>query len=116
MIYEATTPEDYLSVQDDDWRKERLLTIRDVFLAVPGATEGMQYKMLHYAVGDISLGLLNAQRAYVAIYMDDLTVLDPDGNLRNGLDCGKSCVRVKKRSDMDKVAALIALRVELQLG
>ena len=114
MIYDAASPEDYLSHLDDDWRKERLCKIRDIFLAVPGANEGLQYKMLHYAVGEASLGLLNAQRAYVAIYMDDLAALDPDGALRAGLDCGKSCVRVKQRTDMDKVAALIARRVAQQ--
>lgn len=115
MIHEAANPEEYLSVLEDDWRKERLLEIRDVFLAVPKAQEGMQYKMLHYSVGEASLGLLNAQKGYVAIYMDDLAALDPDSALRDGLDCGKSCVRVKKRSDMEKVRALIARRVDQQL-
>lgn len=114
MIHEATTPQEYLSVLDDDWRNDRLLDIRDVFLAVPGAREGMRYKMLHYTVGEASLGLLNVQKGYVAIYMDDLAVLDPDSTLRAGLDCGKSCVRVKKRTDMGKVADLIAQRVGLQ--
>lgn len=114
MIHEAATPEEYLSVLDDDWRKERLLAIRDVFLDVPGAGEGMKYKMLHYSVGGSSLGILNAQKGYVAVYMDDLAVLDPDGTLRDGLDCGKSCVRVKKRTDMAKVDALIARRIAQQ--
>lgn len=115
MIHQAVTPEEYLSVLDADWRKERLLEIRDIFLAVPGATEGMEYKMLKYAVGARSLGILNAQKGYVAIYMDDLAKLDPDGSLRAELDCGKSCVRVKKRTDMGKVEALVARRIERQV-
>ena len=115
MIHEAATPKEYLSVLDDDWRKQRLLDIRDVFLSVPDAGEGMKYQMLHYSVGDVSLGILNAQKGYVAIYMDDLAAFDPDGSLRDGLDCGKSCVRVKKRTDMAKVGALIARRVAHQL-
>lgn len=115
MIHDASNPKEYLNVLDDDWRKERLLEIRDLLLAVPKAQEGMRYKMLHFGVGEASLASLNAQKGYVAIYMDDLAVLDPDGTLRDGLDCGKSCVRVKKRTDMEKVRALIARRVDHQI-
>jgi hypothetical protein len=115
MIYDADSPEAYLSLLDDDWRKERLYEIRDIFLEVPGASEGLQYKMLHYSVDAASLGLLNVQSGYVAIYMDNLAALDPHGTLRTGLDCGKSCVRVKKRTDMKKVADLIARRVAQQV-
>ena len=99
---------------EDDWRKERLLEIREVFWAVPGASEGMQYKMQHYAVGNESLGLLNAQKGYVAVYMDDLGELDPDGALRADLDCGKGCVRVKKRTNTGLIKALIARKFERQ--
>ena len=84
MIHDAATPEEYLSVLEHDWRKDRLLEIRDLFLAMTGATEGMNYKMLHYSVGTRGLGILNAQKGYVAIYMDDLSKLDPDGSLRVG--------------------------------
>lgn len=115
MIHEAATPKEYLSVLVEDWRKERLLEIRDLFLTVPGATEGMKYKMLHYSVGTQSLGILNAQKGYVAIYMDDLSKLDPDGSLLAGLDCGKSCVRVKKKTDLGKIEALLARRIELPI-
>ena len=115
MIHEAANSEEFLSVIEDDWRKERLLEIRDIFLAVPKVQEAMQYKMLHYSVGAASLGLLNAQKGYVAIYMDDLAALDPDGTLRVGLVCGKSCVRVKKRTDMERVRALIERRVAQQV-
>lgn len=115
MIHDAANPAEYLDALEADWRKERLLVIRDIFLAVPGVAEGMKYKMLGYDVGDKGLGVLNAQKGYVSVYMDPLTALDPDGTLLAGMDYGRSCLRVKKRTDMDKVAALVRNRISLVL-
>lgn len=115
MIHEAANPTEYLNALEDDWRKERLLSIRDIFLAVPNVTECMRYKMLGYNLGDKGLGVLNAQKGYVSVYMDPLADLDPDGTLLAGMDYGRSCLRVKKRTDMDKVTALIKNRVTLVL-
>jgi len=102
VIYQAENPAAYLDALEDDWRKDKLMAIRDVIAEVmPDWTEGMKYKMLGYFDGpnDDAALVMNAQKGYVALYAGDLAALDPDGTLLNGLDCGKSCIRLKKRFD-----------------
>ncbi len=111
MIYEAKTPEEYLAVLSDDWRKEKLLAIRDYFLSIDGVTEGMQYKMLAYRRGDDPVAIMNAQKGYVSVHMDELGALDPDGALLKGYNHGKSCVRLRKSDDLDIVKALVERRL-----
>ena len=113
MIYDAGTPEDYLAALDEDWRKEKLLDIRAHFLSIPGVTEGMEYKMLQYKRGDDPVAIMNAQKGYVSVYMDDLNALDPDGTLLAGMNCGKSCLRLRKTDGIDVVKALAARRLGL---
>ena len=48
MQYDADTPEEYLKMLDNDWRRERLLAIRDVLLGVSEIEEGIGHKMLQY--------------------------------------------------------------------
>ena len=98
MQYDAATPAEYLEMLDDDWRREKLLAIREMFLAVPGIEEGMSYKMLGYRRGDAVFGHLNAQKGYVAVYLGELEKLDPGAAIRGTMDCGKSCLRLRKRS------------------
>ncbi len=105
VIYAADTPAKYLAALEDDWRKDKLLAIRDViFQTAPDWTEGMKYKMLGYFDGlgsgdDDAALVMNAQKGYVALYAGNLAELDPEGDLLAGLDCGKSCIRLKKRFD-----------------
>ncbi len=105
VIYNAENPTEYLASLEDDWRKEKLLAIREVISDVaPDWTEGMKYKMLGYFDGkgegdDDAALVMNAQKGYVALYAGNLAELDPDGDLLAGLDCGKSCLRLKKRFD-----------------
>ena len=112
MIYEAKTPEEYLSVLSDDWRKEKVLAIRDYLLSIDGVSEGMQYKMLSYRRGDDPVAIMNAQKGYVSVYMDDLSALDPDGTLLKGYNHGKSCVRLRKSNGIDVVKALVERRLK----
>ena len=63
MQYDAETPEQYLGMLDDDWRREKLLAIRHKMLAVPGVTEGIGYKMLAYHRGDTVFAHLNASES-----------------------------------------------------
>ncbi len=111
MIHDAKTPKEYLAVLDEDWRKEKLLAIRDYFLSLDGVEEGMQYKMLSYRRGDDPVAIMNAQKGYVSVYMDDLSVLDPDGSLLSGYNCGKSCLRLRKSDRIDVVKALVERRL-----
>ena len=46
MQYDAETPDAYLKMLDDDWRRDRLLAVREMYLAIPGIAESMSYKML----------------------------------------------------------------------
>ena len=111
MIYEANTPEEYLSALSEDWRKEKVLALRDYFLSIDGVTEGMQYKMLSYRRGDDPVAIMNAQKGYVSVYMDDLGGLDPDGALLKGCNHGKSCLRLRKSDDLDVVKTLVKRRL-----
>ena len=112
MIYDADTPEGYLSALDQDWRKEKLLTIRDYLLSLRGVEEGMQYKMLSYRRGENPVAIMNAQKGYVSVYMDDLSVLDPDGTLLKGYNHGKSCLRLRKTDEIEIVKTLVKRRLE----
>lgn len=110
MLHEATTPQEYLDSLTNGWRKDRLLEIRKLLLALPGSTECLRYRMLGYDLKGKHLAVLNAQKGYVSLYMDPLSELDPNGTLLEGLDHGRSCLRVKKRTDMRKVKILIENR------
>ncbi len=111
MIYDADSPEGYLAALENDWRKEKLLAIREHFLSIDGVTEGMQYKMLSYKRDSDPVAIMNAQKGYVSIYMDDLSVLDPDGSLLKGYNCGKSCLRLRKTDGIEIVQELVARRL-----
>ena len=112
MQYDASTPKEYLSLLEDDWRKDRLSAIRQMFLAVPGVEEGVSYKMLGYRRDGVAFGHLNAQKGFVGVYLGDLEKIDPGGALRAGMNCGKSCLRVRKRDDLGLVEALIARKAK----
>ena len=113
MQYDAETPEAYLELLDRDWRRERLLDIRAAMLAVSGVEEGIGYGMLQYRRGGDVFAHLNAQKAYVGVYLGELEKLDPGGAIRAGINCGKSCLRVKKRDGADVARALIERKADL---
>ena len=108
MQYDAETPDEYLRLIDDDWRRERLLAIREMMLAMPGVEEGIGYKMLQYRRGGDVFAHLNAQKGFVGVYLGELERIDPGAALRGKMNCGKSCLRVRKRDDLGVVEALIA--------
>lgn len=97
MLYEVNTPEEYLDVLDKDWRKEKLLEIRNMIKSVaPEFAEGINYKMLSYSDQRGPVFHLNAQRNYVSLYVGDARKVDPNGELLKGIDVGKGCLRFKK--------------------
>lgn len=95
MQYEATTPEEYLSLLEEDWRKEKLLELRSLLLNHDLA-EGIRYKMLSYGEDEEVVFQLNAQKNYVALYVGNASKVDPSGELLKGIDHGKGCLRFKK--------------------
>ena len=49
MQYDVKTPEEYLEVLENDWRKEKLLAIRQMILDhAPELEESIRYKMLNF--------------------------------------------------------------------
>lgn len=100
MQYEATNPKEYLSQLDDDWRKEKLGELRDILLSQGDILEGINYKMLSYSDEKGTIFHLNAQKNYVALYVGDAAKIDPSGDLLEGIDHGKGCLRFKKSTDI----------------
>lgn len=101
MQYNAKTPAQYLEMLDDDWRKEKIDTLRALLRSrVPNVTEGINYKMLSYSDERGVIFHLNAQKNYVSLYVGDIKKIDPDGSMLKGINTGKGCVRFKKSVDI----------------
>jgi uncharacterized protein YdhG (YjbR/CyaY superfamily) len=96
MQYAADTPEGYIQLLEDDWRKTFLLDIRQMILLNAGISEKIEYKMLAFGNKDNTLFHLNAQKNYVSLYVGDTTKIDPKGELLDGLNIGKGCIRFSK--------------------
>ncbi|MDJ0514092.1 MAG: DUF1801 domain-containing protein [Methyloceanibacter sp.] len=97
MLYNASTPQDYLAGLPDDWRKETLLQLRSLILQEDrDIREAIHYKMLGYGTGDRFVFHLNAQKGYVSLYAGNIRAVDPDGDLVAGLSTGKGCIRFTK--------------------
>lgn len=103
MLYEANTPKEYFTQLDDDWRKEKLLQVRSMILqSDPDLVEGIEYKMLSYGNGQQTLFNLNAQRAYVSLYIGNIDKIDKGRTLLNEFDLGKGCIRIKKKVNLEQ--------------
>lgn len=101
MQYEAKTPEEYLSQLELDWRKEKLHEIRQIILSKgENLKEVIKYKMLGFADEKGVIMQLNAQRNYVSLYVGTAAKIDTDGDLLEGLDVGKGCIRFKKTTEV----------------
>ena len=97
MLYDASTPQDYLAKLPDDWRRHTLLQLRTLILQKdPDLIESIHYKMLGYGAGDRFVFHLNAQNGYVSLYAGDIHKVDPNGDLVSGLNIGKGCIRFTK--------------------
>lgn len=56
--------------------------------------------MLGYGIdGDYAFHL-NAQRAYVSLYVGNISKIDPDGELLSGISVGKGCIRFTKSTEI----------------
>lgn len=102
MQYDAETPEGYLEQLDDDWRRQKVLQLRDLIKSVePSIEERIHYKMLGFALDGDFVFHLNAQRHYVSLYAGDTAKIDPQGELLKGLSVGKGCVRFSKTKPVE---------------
>ena len=97
MQYEARTPKEYLASLDDDWRREKLESLRALINTCgPDLVEGVNYKMLSYSDDKGVVFHLNAQKNYVSLYVGDAKKIDTNGDLLRGIDVGKGCIRFAK--------------------
>lgn len=103
MQYDAQTPQAYLDLLADDWRRDTLQELRAIIADCgPELVEGIAYKMLSYADEQGALFGLNAQKHYVSFYVGDAGKIDPDGRLLQGLNVGKGCIRFTKLTAVSK--------------
>lgn len=97
MQYDANSPEQYLEMLEDDWRKEKLLTIRKMILDyAPELEVSIRYKMLNFGKGENYVFALNAQKHYVSLYVGNIEKVENAEELLEGYNYGKGCIRVRK--------------------
>lgn len=102
MIHGGKNPQEFLENLKNDWRKEKLLEIRELILYHSQLIEGMNYGMLSYGDGknDEQLFHLNAQKNYISLYVGDISKIDPKSNMLKGLNLGKGCIRISKTKNI----------------
>lgn len=111
MQYDVSTPLEYLEALDLDWRKEKLLELRNLILQQDTAIEEtISYKMLCFRLNDAELFHLNAQSGYVSLYCGDTKKIDPEGELLHGLNIGKGCIRFTKTQDIFKTGIKLFIK------
>jgi len=105
MQYDVATPEEYLEILENDWRKEKLLKIREMILDyAPELEEKIRYKMLNFGQEDREdyIFALNAQKHYVSLYVGSISKVDPSGDMLKYFNLGKGCIRVRKTLNLDE--------------
>lgn len=103
MQYDAKNPEEYLDMLEEDWRKEKLLAIRQMILDyAPELEEVIRYKMLNYGKNDSYVFALNAQKHYVSLYVGTIEKIPNAEALLEGYNYGKGCIRVRKTIKMEE--------------
>lgn len=97
MQYEAKSPKEYFELLENDWRKDKLLQIREFILKHgPELEEGILYKMLAYGDEETQVLGLNTQKSYVSLYVSSIQKNENANTLLEGFDYGKGCIRIKK--------------------
>lgn len=100
MRYEADTPETYLHLLDNDWRKATLLAVRALlFKQEHELYECINYNMLCYQLDNQSVFHLNVQKQYVSLYVGDINKVADARLLLADFSLGKGCIRIKKHND-----------------
>lgn len=103
MQYDAKNTEQYLEMLEDDWRKEKLLAIRQLILFyAPELEESIRYKMLNFGKDEHYIFALNAQKHYVSLYVGTIDKIENAETLLTGYNYGKGCIRVKKTINMEE--------------
>ena len=118
MQYDVDTPKEYLELLEGDWRKDKLIRIREIISKhAPELNESIRYKMLNYGVleDDNYVFALNTQKNYVSLYVGDISKVDPSGEMLKDFNLGKGCIRVRKTLDIEetRLEEFITKSVEL---
>ena len=103
--YDVDTPNEYLELLEEDWRKEKVLRIREMILKhAPELNESIRYKMLNFGIleADDYLFALNTQKHYVSLYVGDILKVDPSGDMLIDFNLGKGCIRIRKTIDIEE--------------
>ena len=97
MQYDVATPSDYINALEEDWRKPKLLAIRQMILDNgPHLKEDIEYKMLSYQDQTTTNFCLNAQKGYVSLYVGNISKVPDSEELLKEFNMGKGCIRIKK--------------------
>lgn len=103
MLYDVETPSEYLEALADDWRKEKLMSVRELIgKHGPDLKEGIRYKMLAYEHGNDMIFNLNAQQAYVSLYVGNVEKIENAKELLKEFSIGKGCIRIKKSIELSE--------------
>ncbi|MEK5080631.1 DUF1801 domain-containing protein [Solibacillus sp. FSL W7-1436] len=103
MQYDAKDAGQYLEMLEDDWRKEKLLAIRQMILSyAPEFGESIRYKMLNFGKDEHYIFALNAQKHYVSLYVGTIEKIENAEALLTGYNYGKGCIRIKKTINMEE--------------
>ncbi|MDH3709050.1 MAG: DUF1801 domain-containing protein [Cyclobacteriaceae bacterium] len=116
MQYDVKSPSEYLEKLENDWRKDKLMEVREMIKSQgPELTEGIQYKMLSYEYADKTVFSLNAQQAYVSLYVGNVDKVEDSRNWLKEFNIGKGCIRIKKSIDLQQsnLERFIAKTIEI---
>lgn len=103
MQYEVETPHQYLEALEEDWRKAKLLRVRELILQSEASiSEVIKYKMLGYTFQVQLIFSLNAQKNYVSLYVGDIKKVKQSDQLLEGFNIGKGCIRIKKSNEVSE--------------
>ena len=113
MQYQVNTPQEYLDVLEEDWRKEKVVQIWKLLEEEgPELQPGIEYKMLSFADERGTVFNLNAQANYVSFYVGDTKKVDASGESLQGFNMGKGCIRIKKTNEVEKLRVFIQMAIE----
>ncbi len=113
MQYQADNPQAYLQELEEDWRKEKLGQVRNLILGHDvNLEECIEYKMLAFGDGQSNVFHLNAQKAYVGLYVGNIDKIEGGRELLAGYNLGKGCIRIKKNNDLAPLAEFIQKAID----
>lgn len=113
MQYQVNTPQEYLDVLEEDWRKEKVIQVWKLLeVEGPELQPGIEYKMLSFADQRGTVFNLNAQANYVSFYVGDTKKVDASGESLQGFNMGKGCIRIKKTNEVEKLRAFIRMAIK----